>query len=36
MNSILQSGKMRLETQTKTRVWEDSILRPETSTENAV
>jgi hypothetical protein len=36
MNSILWNGKMRVENQTKTRVWEDSILCPETATKNAV
>ncbi len=36
MNSILQNVKMRVEKQTKTRVWEDSSLCPETSAKNAV
>ncbi len=35
-NSILQNGKMRVENQTKTRVWEDMSWCPETSTKNAV
>ncbi len=32
MNSILQNGKMRVENQTKTQIWEDSSLCSETST----
>jgi hypothetical protein len=32
MNSILKNGNMRVENQTKTQVWEDSSLCPETST----
>ncbi len=32
MDSILYKGKMRVENQTKPRVWEDSILCPETCT----
>jgi hypothetical protein len=36
MNSILQNRKIRVENQTKTRVWEDSSLCPETSTKNAI
>ncbi len=35
MNSILYNGKMRVENQTKTKVWEDSSLCPEISTKNA-
>jgi hypothetical protein len=35
-NSILQNGKMRVENQTKTRIWEYLSLCPETSTKNAV
>ncbi len=34
MDSILQNGKMRVENQTKTQIWEDFM--PETSTKNAV
>ncbi len=36
MNSILWSRKTRVENQTKTRVWEDSSLCPETLTKKAV
>ncbi len=36
MNIILWNGKMRVENQTKTRVWEDSSLCPETLTKNVV
>ncbi len=36
MNNILWNGKMRVENQTKTLVWEDSSLCPETLTKNAV
>jgi hypothetical protein len=36
MNSILKKGKMWIENQTKTQVWEDPSLGPETSTKNAV
>ncbi len=36
MNSILKKGKIRVENQTKSWVWEDLILCPETSTKNAV
>ncbi len=36
MKSILLNGKMRVENQTKTLVWEDSILCPENSTKNDV
>ncbi len=36
MNGILLNGKMRVENQTKTRVWEDPRLCPEASTKNAV
>ncbi len=32
MNSMLQNGKMRVENQTKTRVWEDSSIYTETLT----
>jgi hypothetical protein len=33
---ILQNRKIRVENQTKTRVWEDLSLCPETLTKNAV
>ncbi len=36
MNSILQKRKVRVENQTKTRVWEDSSLCPQPSTKNAI
>jgi hypothetical protein len=36
MNSILWNGKVRVENQTKSRVWEDSSLCPEISTNNTV
>ncbi len=36
MKRILKNGKMRVENQTKTRVWEDSSLCTENSTKNAV
>ncbi len=36
MNGILKNGKMSVENKTKTRVWEDSSLCPETWTKNVV
>jgi hypothetical protein len=36
MNSILQSGKMRVENQTKTRIWKYPSLCQVTSTKTAV
>ncbi len=36
MKSIFLNGKIMVEKQTKTQVWEDWSLRPETSTKNAV
>ncbi len=36
MKSILYNGKMRVENQTKTQVWEDSSLCQETPTKNVV
>ncbi len=36
MNSILLNVKMMVENQTKTQVWEESSLCPETSNKNAI